>query len=149
MPAAGPGPRQVARGTAVPRGGGLVAGGPPADLAGRLVPVATDLVIRVREEGRDSVGELLGQLTDPERWALPVILAAMVDPGAPVGDLLCWVIRYASPVLTGLGRPLRPCGTHAAFVRHKARGEPVDVACADAERAYQRSRRRRSRRRAP
>lgn len=32
---------------------------------------------------------------------------------------------------------LRPCGTHAAFTRHKDRGEPVDELCADAERDYQ------------
>jgi hypothetical protein len=41
---------------------------------------------------------------------------------------------------------LQPCGTHAAFARHKSRGEPVDVACAAGERAYQAERARRNRR---
>jgi hypothetical protein len=31
---------------------------------------------------------------------------------------------------------LRPCGTHAAYVRHKANGQPVDEACLKAERDY-------------
>lgn len=37
----------------------------------------------------------------------------------------------------------RPCGTHAAFNRHKARGERIDARCARAERAYQAARDRR------
>lgn len=33
-----------------------------------------------------------------------------------------------------------PCGTHAAFNRHKAKGEFPDDACVEAERQYQRAR---------
>ncbi|MFC5744783.1 hypothetical protein [Actinomadura rugatobispora] len=33
-------------------------------------------------------------------------------------------------------RQLQPCGTHAAYVRHKYRGEPIDDACEAAHRAY-------------
>jgi hypothetical protein len=32
--------------------------------------------------------------------------------------------------------PLHPCGTPAAARRHRYRGEPVDLACADAEAKY-------------
>lgn len=55
----------------------------------------------------------------------------------------------AEPAPTG--RVLRPCGTHAAYVRHKARGEAVCDACLDAERTYQadRSRARRARKAPP
>jgi len=118
----------------------------PGELAERLIPVATDLVIRVHDEGRDSAGQLLSSLTDTDRWALLIVLAAMVPPDAPVGDLLAWVTwnEHGHPP----GRPartLRPCGTHAAFVRHKARGEPPCAACIHAERAYQRARPRRQR----
>lgn len=36
-------------------------------------------------------------------------------------------------------RELAKCGTRAAYVRHKRRGEPVDQACQDANAEYQRS----------
>lgn len=41
-----------------------------------------------------------------------------------------------------------PCGTHAAFQRHRSRREPIDQECRDAEREYRRqeSRERRDRR---
>lgn len=42
-------------------------------------------------------------------------------------------------------RQLKPCGTHAAFVRHKDRGEPIDAACEQAERDYQRAHKRKRR----
>lgn len=32
---------------------------------------------------------------------------------------------------------LKPCGTHAAYNRHKARGEQIDDVCRSAERTYQ------------
>lgn len=35
-------------------------------------------------------------------------------------------------------RRLRPCGTEAAYSRHRYRGEPVDDACEQAHLAYQR-----------
>lgn len=114
-------------------------------LAARLVPVAADLVVRVHEEGRESIGELLGRLNDEERWALPVVLAAMVPPDRPVSELLAWVTWDEH------GRPLpppppeepglRPHGTHAAYVRHRAKGERPCPACVRAERDYHRTRR--------
>jgi hypothetical protein len=123
-------------------------------LAERLIPVATELVARVREEGRESIGDLLGSLSALERHALPVVLAAMVPPDQGVVDLLRWVPRPNTPESTAPrparaatpgAQPLRPCGTHAAFVRHKANGEPVDEDCALAERLYQRERKRTAR----
>ncbi|WP_191563402.1 hypothetical protein [Janibacter melonis] len=35
-------------------------------------------------------------------------------------------------------KTLAPCGTYAAFQRHRAHGEPVDQACLDAKNAYTR-----------
>ena len=35
-----------------------------------------------------------------------------------------------------MGRPLAPCGTPAAYRRHKKRGEDVDPACAQANRDH-------------
>lgn len=124
------------------------------DLAERLVPVAADLVLRVRDEGRDSIGHLLITLTPEERWALPVVLAAMVPPDLPVGDLLAWVTwdEHGHPLDSTVPRlparqserGLQPCGTHAAFARHKTHGEPPCAACIKAERAYHARRRRAS-----
>lgn len=36
----------------------------------------------------------------------------------------------------GSGRPPAPCGTQAAWVRHRRRREPVDIRCAEAHEAY-------------
>lgn len=114
-------------------------------LALDLVPVATDLICRVRDDGRESAGHLLASLTDTQRWALPVVLAAMVPDDQGLGELLAWVDQPddRSPGGRGPVRPLRPCGTHAAYVRHKSRGELPCRRCRTAERAYQRSRPRR------
>lgn len=35
-------------------------------------------------------------------------------------------------------RELKPCGSHAAFVRHRRRGEPIDEACRKGEAEYKR-----------
>lgn len=40
---------------------------------------------------------------------------------------------------------LAPCGTHAAFTRHKEHDEPVDVVCVRGEKKYQAGRRSRTR----
>lgn len=48
------------------------------------------------------------------------------------------------PALTGPVLQLMPCGTRAAAVRHRRRGEPIDQACADAERAHRNVRARRA-----
>ena len=46
-------------------------------------------------------------------------------------------------------RPLKPCGTRAAYQRHKESGEPVDEACRAANRTYQAKWKRRARTRYP
>ena len=46
--------------------------------------------------------------------------------------------RYRDRKRGGPPRTPAPCGTRAAAARHRRRGEPLDVACVDAERAYQR-----------
>lgn len=61
------------------------------ELAAGLVPIAANLAWRVRDEGRESVGELLASLSPRQRWALPVVLAAMVDVDKRPDELLAWV----------------------------------------------------------
>jgi hypothetical protein len=40
----------------------------------------------------------------------------------------------------GHSRPLKPCGSHAAYNRHVSRGEEIDDACGIAQRKYDRDR---------
>jgi hypothetical protein len=108
-----------------------------------MVPVACDLIGRVRDGNRQAVLALLNPLTPTERYALTVVLAAMVPDDRSARDLLSWTEDEPSEPLSGpiaYVRPLRPCGTHAAYWRHKKRGEPIDLQCLYAERAYQRAR---------
>lgn len=47
--------------------------------------------------------------------------------------------RYRDRQRGGPARVLKPCGTVAAYTRHKRKGEPVDRACQDAYNAHQRA----------
>lgn len=49
--------------------------------------------------------------------------------------------RYALDELIREADDPLPCGTHAAYNRHRAAGEPTDPACDAGERAYQAARR--------
>lgn len=126
-------------------------------LAETLIPVAADLICRVHDDGPEATGALLASLSDEQRWALPVVLAAMVPPDRPIADLLAWTTTWVAEPGDGPALPdhaayaagLKPCGTHAAYVRHKKRGEPPCGRCRQAERAYQRNRNRQPRRPRP
>lgn len=94
----------------------------------RMIPIAYELATRVHTGTRDNVNQLLNNLTTSEKDALTITLARMIHLGADHD------------------RQLRPCGTHAAYVRHKNNNEPIDPWCLHAERAYQRNRKRTQRR---
>lgn len=97
----------------------------PADLgelAGRLVPVAARLAAMVREEDREAIGTYLASLGEAERWALPVVLAAMVPADQTPAQLLEWVTwdEHGKPlpldvamVMCPALRPVRACGEPA------------------------------------
>lgn len=59
--------------------------------AAMAVPRAAALVCAVRDEGAESLAEVLDPLTRDQLYAVAVTLAAMVDPDQPVDDLLGWV----------------------------------------------------------
>lgn len=120
------------------------------ELAARMVTVACELACLVRDEDRDAVGEFLARLTPVplplEVRALLVVLAAMVPDDATTDQLLAWVtfdefgqlLPGAVPVLQRREKApvVEPCGTLAAYRRHKARGEPAEeCGCAAAARA--------------
>jgi len=64
-----------------------------------------------------------------------------ITPAKPRGLALTYEVPLAAP---GPQEPL-PCGTHAAYNRHRKRGEDPCEACVVAERDYQRTRKRASR----
>lgn len=108
-------------------------------LARRMVPKACELACIVRDEGRLGVERFAASLDPAEVTDLLAVLAAMVPvEDASPGDLLAWTggldaalewRQEPLPFGECRCRDLEPCGTRAAYVRHKRRGEPVDVAC--------------------
>ena len=122
-----------------------------ADLAESMVPVACDLTCRVRDADAEGIARLAeARGWDTETAALLIVLAAMVPDDVPVGDLLAWTdgletvlaLRQEPLPLAMPGRPVtEPCGTYAAWCRHRRRGEEVDARCYRAWRKYRAERR--------
>jgi ribosomal protein S21 len=112
-----------------------------------LEQVAVQLVSRVRDDDPEANARWLHtQLPNPTDWRnLAFVLAAAVPEDRTWRQLTAWT--YSEDTTTRrFKRPLKPCGTLAAARRHRARGEPVDDACVEAERTYDRERRRAERR---
>lgn len=63
----------------------------------RLVQLASELVMRVREVDPERNRTWLLSLTGEERFALLFVLAAMVDPDVPLPVLLGWTNTLAVP----------------------------------------------------
>lgn len=130
-----------------------------APLPTRAVQTAQMLIGAVHEQGPDDVAAILQPLSRPQLLELVVALAAMVPVDYTPTELLAWNdARYQVrrtevadhqpplfPVVLVNGRPLRPHGTHAAFVRHRSHREEPCAACWHGEREYQRGRKRRYR----
>jgi hypothetical protein len=74
-------------------------------LADRLLPIATDLICVIRDEGPDAVARVLARVPDGRHDALAVILAAMIDPDAKASELLAWTrggLEYHRLVAAGV-----------------------------------------------
>lgn len=63
----------------------------------RLVALASELVMRVREVDPERNRTWLASLTAEERFALLFVLAAMVDPDVPLPVLLGWTNALGVP----------------------------------------------------
>lgn len=102
-----------------------------------LIAQALLLVAAVRSRSPQLVADVLDGASSVRDLA--VCLAALVPSGKTAVELLAW--NDGQPGDRGRATPLRPCGTHAAFVRHTQvrREEPCEE-CVLAERAYQRAR---------
>lgn len=133
-------------------------------LAWSLVPVAMDLAAIVHGEGDvESVAELLADLSEAERHALPVVLAGMVDVDRTPQELLGWITfdEFERPLPANAvmvlparrylpeapERPLVPCGTPRAYSRHRERGEEPCGPCREANAEYRREWRRKQKQR--
>lgn len=109
----------------------------------RMVPTACQLTGHVHAHDKKAIYNLIRRLTPEEAYALIIVLAAMIPQDHTARELLAWTEQ---PLTRPRIVKLRPCGTHAAYCRHKARGEEIDTRCLHAERAYQRDRKREQRR---
>lgn len=119
----------------------------PAAAIGRAMRLAAS----VHDEGPPEVAALLRPLDRAALLELAVTLAAMVPVDYSPAELLAWNDhRYANPrpaASAGEQAPLfpvvdvtgglKPHGTHAAFNRHKKRGENPCDECTFGESQYQ------------
>ena len=107
---------------------------PPDARADAAVPLALELVDAVR---RWKPREVQAIIDRADTDALLVVLAAMVDDERTLGELFAWMPPQHQPRRARQRRQLKPCGTHAAYNRHKDRGEPIDPLCEAEEIRYQ------------
>lgn len=101
--------------------------------AERLLRIAMDVAVRIREEPPEAVAREFGGLDYQELRDLALLAAACIPIDRPVSGVVWWTDLDRVPKAL---RHRQPCGTHAAYNRHKARSEPVDLACEVAERKY-------------
>lgn len=107
--------------------------------AARLLRIAMDVAVRIREEAPDAVAREFGGLDYQELRDLALLASACIDVQRPYSDVVWWAEVDRPPVKhrvkPGGQLNLRPCGTRAAYRRHLAHGEKPDLAC---ELAYRR-----------
>ena len=112
-------------------------------LADSLIGVAMRLAGIVHDEDPADAWSLCEGLSDDRRWALPFVMAAMIDIEKTATQLLAWAhikvpssligatsVAPSSLLLRERPRPtkLAECGTQAAWERHMAHGEePCDI----------------------
>lgn len=117
------------------------------DQADAVIAAVLELAVRLRDEVGPGVTQAAGDVLaaaggDPV--AALTVAAALIRVDAPID---AWWRAGTAPGrvdVEPLIRDLRlaPCGTHAAFNRHKSRGEDIDMACRIGERTYDRNRKR-------
>lgn len=115
-----------------------------AVLAERMVTKACEFACLVRDHDSAAIGEFVQALSDEECTALLIVQAAMIPIEQTTGDLLAWVDfdEYGRPLSApraANGRVVQPCGTYAAWQRHKRRGEAPCGACETAAAKWKRN----------
>ena len=117
--------------------------------ADHLASIAVELSYRVREEDPEANGAWLAQqLPDPADWfRLAFVAAAAIPQDRTWGELTGWAAGFGEEPITlrrlETDRPprhnLQPCGTRAAYRRHRRAGEQACQPCKDAVAAYKRN----------
>lgn len=108
------------------------------DLPSRSLYAAQLLIGAVRDGNADGVAHILNDLDRHQLTSLAVTLAALVPYDQSLRELLAW-----NDDLWDRRKPRRKCrphGTHAAFARHKKRGEQPCDDCVQGERLFQHAR---------
>ena len=102
------------------------------DEAQRLLNVALDLAVTVRDEHRDVIAQQLNTIPANDKDGLLVVLAALVDVGRPVGDLLSWVTwdengnpLPRTPRCRVVDATTEDRRAHAAYERLRRQGVPL------------------------
>jgi hypothetical protein len=98
-----------------------------------LLALGLQIAARLRDEDRADVRDTLNKLRESALRDLVICLAACVDVDQPPSALLAWaggkVPKPARMRKPSNGTQLRPCGTDAAYYRHRRRGEDPCAAC--------------------
>ena len=92
--------------------------------AERLLRTALDVAVRVREEPPEAVAAELDQMPPDELRDALILAAACIQVDRPISELVWWAKLERFPMADRRG-----CGTRQAWRRHRAHGEPADVAC--------------------
>lgn len=112
--------------------------------AEQLLRLGLDLAVRLRDEDPAAARRALDGLDRGDLLDLATLLAACVDITRPVSDVIWWTDQPPARLPTTRRTP-QPCGTPAAYRRHRVHGEQPDLACESAYRRYEVARKRQAR----
>jgi len=130
-------------------------------LADSLIGVGMRLAGIIHDEDPADAWSLVEGLSDDRRWAVPFVMAAMIDIEKTATELLAWAdikvpfsligatsVAPSSLLLRERPRPtkLAECGTQAAWDRHIANGEEPCDSDWIAHRAWEAEKKQRQRR---
>ena len=102
--------------------------------AEQLLAAGWEVAVRVRDDDPAAVQRDLAHLDKADLVDMVVLLAACVRVDQPRSVLLGW---WETPVPeTADVRAMKPCGTYAAYERHRRAGEAVDPLCRAAASGY-------------
>lgn len=107
-----------------------------------LASIALELSYRVREDDPEANGAWLAKrLPDPADWfRLAFVAVAAIPQDRPWRELTGWVDEPLDSRFGWVERDgLQPCGTRAAYRRHRRHGETPCQPCRDAAAAYKRN----------
>jgi hypothetical protein len=114
-----------------------------------LESIAQQLVARLRDDDPEAVNRWLSLvMPNPTDWyRLCFVLAAAVPDDQRWSELTAWWTNppAGTEPVEFRRQPVMPCGTAAAYRRHRKANEAPCQPCADAERARDRDRRQRQR----